>query len=184
MWDRLALVRLLIIGLCALLCGLSVPARAADDDPASRVKAVFVYNFAQFVRWPKSMPSDVFKVGALGKSAIVKPLKEIAKVKKAAGMPLDVTVFGDKDKIEPCRILIVPKNRASEIDSLRDSLEMQHVLLVGDGLKQAGEGSAINFVVVDGKLRFEVSQNALRRAGLTASAHLLRLALLVDTDDD
>ncbi|MCK4640786.1 MAG: YfiR family protein [Candidatus Marinimicrobia bacterium] len=43
----------------------------------------------------------------------------------------------------------------------------------------ANEGVAINFVTVEGKIRFEINIRALESAGLRVSSQLLKLAILV-----
>jgi hypothetical protein len=53
------------------------------------------------------------------------------------------------------------------------------VLTVTDGVQGAADGAIINFVVVDDKVRFDVSLAAAGRAGLRISARLLTVARTV-----
>jgi hypothetical protein len=54
------------------------------------------------------------------------------------------------------------------------------VLIVGDTEGFANRGVAVNIVVAEDRLRFEISRRALQRQKLEASYHLLSLARLID----
>lgn len=155
-------------------------APAAEDERLTRFKAVFVYNFIEYVRWPDAAESDVFSLGILGDSPLVEPLREISEKRKVKGKRLEVKVFPDATALEPCEVLFVSQDHATELESLRETLEARNVLLIGDTEGLAADGVAINFVLVKGKLRFEISQAALDRAELVAGAQLMKLAILVD----
>jgi hypothetical protein len=58
------------------------------------------------------------------------------------------------------------------VQRLRD----RPVLIVSDSPQGLENGSALNFVLVDDRLRFEASLRATERAGLKVSSRLLALA--------
>jgi len=51
---------------------------------------------------------------------------------------------------------------------------------VGDGKGFGSRGLAINFVLVDGKLKFEINTRALSIARLDMSSQLLKLGILLE----
>ena len=55
-----------------------MPASAQEEDRLIRFKAVFVYYFIDYIRWPATESSEPFKIGLLGNSPLEEPLKEIA----------------------------------------------------------------------------------------------------------
>ncbi|MBT6231474.1 MAG: YfiR family protein, partial [Candidatus Scalindua sp.] len=57
------------------------------------------------------------------------------------------------------------------------------ILLVGESLGFATSDGAINFIKRDGKIKLEINRKALRAANLTASSHLLKLAVLVGEEE-
>ena len=178
----LAFRRVLLSALCSLLAwgAMGTGAPAAEDAKLTRFKAVFVYNFIEYVRWPDAAESDVISLGILGDSPVAESLREISEKRKVKGKRLEVKVFPDATTLEPCEVLFVSQDHASELDSLRETLEARNVLLIGETEGLAAGGVAINFVLVKEKLRFEISQAALDRAGLVAGAQLMKLAILVD----
>ena len=56
------------------------------------------------------------------------------------------------------------------------------MLLVSEADGALTQGSAINFVVVDDKVRFDVALRPVNRAGLKISARLLAVARIVQAD--
>ena len=77
--------------------------------------------------------------------------------------PANATIESGKPRLEP----------AGEI---RDSPEV--VELLGGALNQ---GSMINFVIVDRRVRFEVALDSVERSGLKLSSRLLAVAQQVRT---
>jgi hypothetical protein len=45
----------------------------------------------------------------------------------------------------------------------------------------AKEGSDINFILVDGKLKYEMNKSSLEKSGLKVMPDLVKLAILVNT---
>jgi hypothetical protein len=62
---------------------------------------------------------------------------------------------------------------------LKSSLRRPAVLIVTDARDGLENGATINFVLSEGRVKFEVSLEAAQRAGLTISARLLGIAVRV-----
>ncbi len=166
--------------LCALWAGLAAPTRAQEGARLDRFKAVFMYSFAEYIAWPGEQPDDsVFTIGILGQSPLQELLSEIATKKKVAGKRLGVAVYEKLDEIETCEMLFVTAGFAEQLPDLKTRLGASDVLTVSDTPGLAARGVAINFVVVEGKLKFEINTAVLRAAGLQASSQLLKLATLI-----
>ena len=169
----------LILGSC--LCATQPVNGAAGNERLNRFKAVFVYNFIDYVHWPSERTSGAFKVGILGASAIEQPLREIAEKKRAWGQPLQIEVFTSIRDLRSCNLLFVSPEFSSQVADLSLRLSEMGVLLIADAPGMAAQGASINFVLEKGKLKFEVNRDSLERAGLKASAQLLKLAILVSS---
>jgi len=53
------------------------------------------------------------------------------------------------------------------------------ILTIGERKGFAREGVALNFVLVNEKLKFEANEKAINKMGLKASSQLLKLAIMV-----
>jgi hypothetical protein len=183
--PMLVLRRPLLLVLCGLLCvGVTSDAFGANKEKVNQLKAAFIYNFIKYVQWPEDVDGDVIHVGILGDDPLAKPLREIAKKRKVKGKRLEVQIFSDGQPFHPCEIIFVSANRVDDLDTFREELEASHVLLIGDTKGLVEKGVAINFVLLKDRLRFEVSQKALKRAKLVIGAQMLKLAILVDKKEN
>jgi hypothetical protein len=72
------------------------------------VKAVFLFNFAQFVEWPAEAVGDAhgpLVIGILGKDPFGARLDETVSGETVNGRPLEVRRFGSVDEALECHIL-------------------------------------------------------------------------------
>ena len=91
--DRIGLSAL---GAACVLVAMLAPAKAATEpERLTSFKAVFMYNFIDYVQWPEETSADVFKVGILGKSPVEGPLREIARKRGAGSRKIQIDVFAD-----------------------------------------------------------------------------------------
>lgn len=60
-----------------------------------------------------------------------------------------------------------------------NSVSGRKVLTVGEFEGFAKRGGMINFIIVDNRIAFEINIDAARRAGLSISSQLLKLAEIV-----
>jgi len=159
---------------------------AADREAPTRerltqFKAIFLYNFVGYVTWPEERQSGDLVVLVVGESDVVAPLRDIAGKRQVNGRSLEVRASADVENLEPCHLLYVPAGQADRLEAIGEQVKGKSVLTVADvaGAALRGE-AAISFVMVDGKLKFEINQQALAAAGLWASSHLLRLGILAE----
>ena len=161
----------------AVLLGASVAAAQSASDAAvlNRFKAAFLYHFTTYVTWPESTQDSLFVVGVLGDSPILPLLEELASTKEVGDRHMVVKQLASIVEVQDCQMLFVTRaftDQAAVIDSMAAA---HSVLTVSD--RADAEDFIIRFILVDGKLKFAVDQEALRRADLRASAHLLKLAI-------
>lgn len=170
--------------LCILWCAGSCPSvQAQESERLNQFKAVFMYNFVDYLSWPSAQGESEFTIGILGDSPLEALLGEIARKKKVGGRKLRVVAYADLEHLGRCEMLFVTSKFAKHLDDLVKQLGSRNVLTVSDSPGLAARGVAINFVVIEGKLKFEINTATLKRAGLQASSQLLKLATLVPVPD-
>ena len=147
------------------------------------VKAVFLYNFARYVRWPEALEPEGLTIVVFGESPIVPPLQEISGKKAAGRTPLVVRQCLELGRIGRPRILFIARSAVSKIDGILEEVGGTDVLMVGETEGLVARGVAINFVERDGTIKFEVSERRLKEAGIQVSSQLLKLAILVDEEN-
>jgi len=145
-----------------------------------QLKAVFLFNFSQFVEWPAAAfdsPSAPLIIGVEGPNPFGRYLAETVKGESIAGRPVVVRYFASKADIRPCHILFINKKDSREVISL---IQGKSVLTVGDNENFTTSGGIIQFFTEQNKIRFQISPAAARAANLNISSKLLRLAKIVE----
>lgn len=145
-----------------------------------QVKAAFLYNFTQFVEWPGSSFASgdaPLVIGVAGPSDPFEGALEQAMAGKTAGhRPIVVKHFESPAQLEPCHLLFVPHSREDWLPKASQAQGGRPCLTVGETDDLMEKGGTIAFFTEDGKLRFEVNEEAVEKAGLKVSSKLLKLA--------
>ena len=171
----------------ALLGAAGTEGRAQTPAPTEyQVKAIFLFNFAQFVEWPpKAFPAAQapIVIGVLGQDPFGTYLDEAVLGELVGTHPLVVRRFKRGENITACHILFVSRSEAGQFAAIVPRLRSLGVLTVGDFDGFIHQGGMIRFVTVNNKIRLRVNVEATRAAGLTISSKLLRPAMVAQDSD-
>lgn len=174
---------LLRAGIVAGLAAVSVPAAPAQPAGADyQIKAVFLYNFTEFVQWPKTAFADAqapMVIGVLGDDPFGPYLDEAVRGEKSKGRAIVVRHFRLVEEIGPCHILFISRSEAARLDAIFASLRGRSILLVSDADRFAEAGGMVQFTTTGGRVRLRVNPDAARAAHLAISSKLLRAVELV-----
>ncbi len=159
-----------------------------------QLKAAFLYNFMKFVDWPGDFAdTNEITIGIISKEPIgnlCEPLKD-KKVKNKSVKIIQYPSFeelinlGKQDKkamdeqiesIKKCHLLFISATETKNAKEILDQVKDKNILTVGELDGFLAMGGAINFVVEDKKIRFEINLEASDKAKLKISSQLLQLA--------
>jgi hypothetical protein len=179
-----AVARACLTAVAALIAvGVVAPALAA---PASeyQVKAVFLYNFSQFVEWPPAAfagPDSPVVIAVLGHNPFGTDLEAAVSGERVGTRPLVVRHYNDVSEVSNCQILFIDKSEAAKLTAIATALRGRNVLTVSDVDDAAKRGIVIQFVTESSRIRLRINVTAARAGGLTISSKLLRPAEIIDT---
>jgi hypothetical protein len=163
---------------------LALPAIApAQQSPfvELEVKAVFLFNFVQFVEWPAtaftSQEAPVV-IGVLGSDPFGRVLDDVVEGEMVKGRPLVIARFRRVEDIKACHVLFVSPSEAKNYQRILTALDAQPTLTVGETENFTTLGM-IRFLTERNRVRLEVNVEKARAAGLTISSNLLRAARIV-----
>lgn len=143
------------------------------------LKAAFVYNFTKYIDWKEPSDQNEFIIGVIGSSPINDPLAEIVKTETVDNKKITVKRFSKPADITFCHILFISQNSSVPLDDILTKTTGKGILIISEQDGYAELGTAINFVIVNHKLKFEANVKAINAAGLTASSQLLKLAIII-----
>lgn len=160
------------------------PSLAAHESVEHKVKAAFIHKFIKFTKWPKETfisDNSPILICVYGESPIWAGLKNLEN-KAVMGRQLKIVKVNEPDLKKKCHIIFVSKAKKDELDSLLNKINKSGIMTIGESDGFAEKGGMINFVIVEGKLRFEINVGAIERSGLKLSSKLLRLGKVVETN--
>lgn len=153
----------------------------AQTGPASeyRVKAVFLFNFAQFVDWPSAAFPDTttpFVIGILGEDPFGGFLDQTVRGEQFRGRPFQIRRYHSVDEITACHILYINQSDGDRVGGIVSRLKDRPILTVSDEAGFAERGGMIRFLNDRNRIRLEINPEAAQAANLTISSKLLRVA--------
>ena len=184
-----ALRRRLAVGF-ALLAGSMFAAEPPAAPTAAgeyQVKAVFLFNFAQFVEWPSRTFVDArapLVIGVLGEDPFGTYLDDLVKGDKIVERPIVIRRFQRIEDVGDYHILYISNAESGALDKIIPALKDRSVLTVSDAVNFSRQGGMVRFVTESGKIRMRINVEAARAAALTISSKILRPATIVTREKD
>ena len=146
------------------------------------LKAVFLFNFAQFVDWPDSAFADAhtpITIGILGQDPFGKSLDAVVADESVHDRKLVIRRYQSPEQIERCQILFISSSEAGHLDRILAALAHRSVLTVGETRDFTTRSGMIGFDVAQRRVRLRINVAAATAANLTISSQLLRQAEIV-----
>ena len=165
--------------LFALVLLLSIPWHLLAQTapiPDYQVKAVFLFNFAQFVSWPSQEPDAPLVIGILGDDPFGSYLDETVRGEKVNGRSLTIQRFRRGAEPRNPNILFIAQSERERAAQIVSNLKGRSVLTVSDIDGFAELGGMIQFFTEQNKIRMRINLNAVKAANLKVSSKLLRVA--------
>jgi hypothetical protein len=164
-----------------LMCLLAVVAQA-QSATEYQVKAAFLFNFARFVEWPADVfPSadSALQICVLGQDPFGRDFEQVIVDKTVNGHRIEIAHPDGAPQARACQILFIAGSEKAHLRDILQGLKGAGVLIVGDTPGFAALGGAINFVLDEGRVCFEINLKAAELAHLKISARLLTVAKVV-----
>lgn len=166
--------RIVLIGVVLLF--ISIQTVNAQKE---KYHSIFIYNFSKYIKWPENSIKDKFVIGVIGDSPINDQLASMVSAKKKVnGMSFELQKYNAVSEIGDCHILYIPTGKSNELGSFSPTFQNKPVLIVTDKPGLTEQGAVINFVEMDGKIRFELNQTNAESRGLMVAASLVSLAII------
>jgi hypothetical protein len=154
-------------------------AQALPADEA-RVKAAYLLRFLQYVEWPQEAlqpGSGVLKIGIAGAPAIAAELAQAAR--SGQGKAVTVQSVSGTENLGQFHVVFIANDDKAMLTQVVQTVRGKPILLVTESRSALEQGSMINFVTVERRVKFEIALDTAERAGLALSSRLLAVALRV-----
>jgi hypothetical protein len=155
-----------------LLAGSRGISRGQSTDEEYRVKAAFIFHFAQLVDWPPETPTGAgnsLYICTIGDDPFQGALESTVEGKSVGDRIVHVRHLKQAADMHACQVLFLGKSQSKSIP----------VLTVGESSGFLGAGGMICFVREDNNVRFGINLDAAESAKLKIGSRLLILAQTV-----
>lgn len=147
----------------------------------AKYKAVFTLNFIRYIGWPDTSLQGDFVIGVVRNSEVASWLKDQSDGKKFGFQNIVVKEFRNIEDLTDCQVIYVSSsiNIRSGSNLLLDKAMQKNSLIISESEGATNHGAAINFVVRDGLLKFELHKGNASRVKLQLSSRLEGMAAAI-----
>lgn len=169
----------MLIVLVMLFLQAPQPACAQTAPDEYKVKAAFLFHFAQLVDWP----SDAFNPGDQSLNLCIfddephlQELQSTLEGKQIGAQVMHVRLLRQTQPAQLCSILFLGRDEGRRQTAVLRSLRGQPVLTVGEADNFLSEGGVIRLHLEQDKIRFDINVGVADSSHLKISSRLLLLA--------
>jgi hypothetical protein len=167
--------------LAAALAMLASQAAAQSEETAAeqQVKVAYLYKFGSYIEWPAEAfgsAEAAIVIGVLGADDLADDLARTVARRTVSGRPVAVKKLRRGGPYTGLHIVFVSRSESARLAEVVAAVRGQPVLVVSESDEGLEKGSMINFVLVEDKLRFDVSVGLAERGNIRISSRLLAVA--------
>jgi hypothetical protein len=158
------------------------PSHAQDASKEYQLKAAFLFNFAEFVKWPSNSftaANAPFCIGILGDDPFGAALEATIRGEAINNHRLTVVRAQRIEDLKDCQLIFICHSEETHVGEILSQIDSKPVLTVSDADGFARNGGDIGFYLSGGKVRFEINPQSAQRCGLKISSQLLSLGKIV-----
>jgi hypothetical protein len=163
---------------CVLAAAAAAIPIHAQSSLEYNVKAALLLNFARFIEWPDTAfggaqaPIDVcvFNQNPFGES-----LARTLQGETVHNRPIAARQVRSQADSARCHLLFVPAGSESRASAIIQQ-DTSFAVTVGESARFEAMGGAVNFILDEGRVRFNVNLQPVESRGIRISARMLQLA--------
>ena len=144
-----------------------------------QLKAVFLFNFAQFVDWQPAAAQTPLLIGIIGDDPFGPFLDATVRGERVGERPIEIRRYRQLADIDACNILFISRSENDRVEEILKAVQTRPILTVSDGDDFAKRGGMIQFVNDKNRIRLRINLEAAQTANVTISSKLLRVAEIV-----
>lgn len=180
MSKQIRFIRISILSIGLILLINSAYSQGGFDNPT---RALYVFDLAKYIDYGTGFAdSSTFKIGVLvGEYNLVEEMANLAKTRnRIQDKPVSVAGFRNIESMTHLQVLYVNKNAGFNLDRIKAKIAGKQTMLITEGYEF--RESMINFIVVEGKPRFDINEEYIKQERMVVSQSLLFTAIKTKED--
>jgi hypothetical protein len=163
-----------------LFANISVVSLSLHAQSQEKVYSTLILNVAKGIQWPDGYAEKVLVIGVVEYTPLQDELRAIASTIKLAGKTVQVKNISGSDDIKDCHVLFLPAFKAKSLPKYLSYTSNTPILIITNKMDQARQGSGINFISVDGKVKYEINCKSIEARGMKISAAIKGMGIVVN----
>lgn len=150
--------------------------------PEYQLKALYLYNFAKDVEWPKdafSGPGTPITIGILGNNPFGSDLATMVRNRTANGRKILVKRVIEMKELRTCHILFIAAAEEKRWPEVLSTIKDLSILTVGETPQFTRTGGVIALAPEGRRVGIEINMEAAEQARLVVSSHVLRVIKVI-----
>jgi hypothetical protein len=176
---RRPLTRVLFLIMCAITTIAQGETKAYQEE---QVHAVFLYNITQFISWPGSAfrnTNTPIKICLFGKTPVTGYLEKVTSGEKVKGRQIVVEAVDSIEKAVDCHILFLTSVTVRLHSDQLPMLKNKPILLISPSNNFAKNGGMLALEHADNRIKPIINLTSVKKAQISISSKLLRLATII-----
>jgi hypothetical protein len=176
----LAAVLWMLLGVLGAAGPPRADAAATESYSEDAVKAAFLYRFTGYVEWPPgALANPPFVIAVLDADDVAAELARLLQTRQVQNLAAQVRPIRSIREFNNAQMIYVGAAHREDLRHVIASLAGRPVLVVTSEQDGLEAGSSVNFLLIDQRVRFEISVDAAHSAGLKVASELLAVAIRV-----
>ncbi len=150
------------------------------DNPT---RALYIFDLSRYIEYgPDFSDSSNFKIGVLlGDYDLIYELGNLAKTRtRIQDKPVVIVGFKNIESVAHTQVLYLNKNAGFDIERVKNKIAGHQTMLITEGYEF--RESMMNFIVVNGRPRYDINEEMVKNAGMTIPQEVLFMAIKTKED--
>lgn len=143
--------------------------------------ANIIYRVTKYINWPSNSNNRQgdFTIGIVGDSPLFQELTALVADKKVERQKIAVVKLAGSANFSNCQILFVADEESNRFKKILAKTINSPLLIITESDGLASEGSCINFVIIEDRLKLEINKKNIENRNLKIASELLQLGIPV-----
>lgn len=148
-----------------------------EDNTVAIIRANYLYQFANYNDWPADRKKGPFTIAVIGNTDVYEIMSAKYAAKPIGSQPLTILTANEAATATQVHVLFVDRSKKTEIAKYVRDFKGKNTLIVTNWEGALAQGAHINFLSIDGSIRFELSKPGMQEAAITPGVKILQWAI-------
>jgi len=148
-----------------------------DDNTVAMIRANYLYQFASNSNWPSEWKKGRFTTAIIGNPEVLDIMASKYAGKPIGSQSLNVIGASEMAVTPQVHVVFIDRSKRAELAKYVREFKGKSTLIVTNWEGALSQGSHINFLSIDGSIRFELNKTAMTEAVITPGIKILQWAI-------